>query len=543
MKRIILYTSIISLLFCTSCDSELDDRHFNPDALTNAKIEYLYSRGAIRTIENDYVDYWNNTFRLLGTYTQTTSRKSGVGRYNVYRITSDKSRWEYFYVKRMQELTEMDKIYNYVLAEDERSNYAPYMETAKVLKVYNTASATDLFGAMPYSEAWRARNDLYGQPVLLTPKYDSQQDIYYSILSELESAASYLKTNSLDESNDLQALFKKQDILYAGDFGKWYKFTNSLILRYAMRISNVDEAKAKEVLSKLSLQDLITDNSDNAYSAYTDGSNYKDRGIWRALIESQDKSNEYAYAPEGMVNILKTANDPRLVVFFQPASNDVGVIIDKTKPIVGYPSSADEADAIVSSKTPEEIRATYGVFNSVTYRNNYNLPYGVGSTASDVYFLLAEAKHRGLISMGSAEEFYNKGIILSVQEYYNYYKNSTETAMKDEAIASTDVSEATLKAWLASSTFKFDSSKALEQIATQRWMHMGILQQFENWTEYRRTDLPVLVDDKEKGEILNHGKTPVRFLYPTSESTMNATNFNSVAGQNYEDKRVWWDVK
>ncbi|MFR8357665.1 MAG: SusD/RagB family nutrient-binding outer membrane lipoprotein [Parabacteroides sp.] len=44
-------------------------------------------------------------------------------------------------------------------------------------------------------------------------------------------------------------------------------------------------------------------------------------------------------------------------------------------------------------------------------------------TAAEVYLCLAEAAQRGLYN-GNAEEFYNKAVILSVQNYYEYYKNS-----------------------------------------------------------------------------------------------------------------------
>ncbi len=44
-------------------------------------------------------------------------------------------------------------------------------------------------------------------------------------------------------------------------------------------------------------------------------------------------------------------------------------------------------------------------------------------TAAETYLCLAEAAQRGLFN-GNAEEFYNKGIMLSVQNYYSYYKNS-----------------------------------------------------------------------------------------------------------------------
>ncbi|NDV63794.1 SusD/RagB family nutrient-binding outer membrane lipoprotein [Bacteroides sp. 224] len=538
----LLYTFAFLLLF-TSCEKELDSRHFSPDKFKDANIEYLYTQGLTKTIDNDYNDFYNYVFRLLGTYTQTVARKSNDGRVSVYTIRTDNNRWNRYYVTRMQELVEMDKKYNFSLPEAQRVNYAPYMETAKILKAYNTIMTTDVMGSMPYSEAWGARNGLYGQPVNLTPKYDSQKDIYYSVLDDLESAATYLKNNSLNNDIEKHRIFPTQDVVYGGNYNKWYKFANSMRLRAAMRISNVDEAKAKEVLSKLTLDDLITQNADNPYTKVEKTALVGNRvGIWRALKESQSQTHgELAYAPQRMVNLFNDAEDPRLPVFFQPPTDLDGNVTHPDKPIVGYPESADDSEALVKSLTADEIRNTYGVVSSVTIRNNSKFPNGIGITASEVYLFLAEARLRNLITWGDVEEFYNKAIVLSVQEYYNYYKNSTETKMKVSEIANKDVSETALNTWIGSSIYKYDASKALEQIMTQKWIHLWIVQPFENWAELRRTDLPVMVEDKEKSVLLNRQNAPTKFMYPSTESTLNGANFNAVANENNPSVRVWWD--
>lgn len=248
------------------------------------------------------------------------------------------------------------------------------------------------------------------------------------------------------------------------------------------------------------------------------------------------------YAPELTVNMLKEANDPRLQVFYQPATNDDGDVYEESKEIIGYPSSADKAIALVNGPDGTRLFEIYGCLNTVTFRKNYQLPVGIGMTAAEVYFCLAEAAQRGLFS-GNAEEFYNKGVSLSIQNYYEYYKNSDADKGKDMNIANRDVSDGTLGSWLATSTFKFNPSKALEQIATQKWLHLGFLQIYENWAEYRRTDFPILDEDRENGALLNKENAPVRFLYPAKEASMNTENYNAQSEYNKIDARLWWDVK
>lgn len=536
MKQFIYSLFITTMLVFTACEDTMDEKHSNPDAFTTTEIQYLFARGTLNAVEIDYVDTYNQNFRFLGNYIQVTARREGANRINLYDIKNneDKGRWENYYIKRMSTLTEMDKIYN-TLSAAEQQETKIFMEAGKILKAYNTAITTDFFGNMPYSEAFTARNPLYGENVVFRPAYDSQKDIYYAILDDLKTAAEYFKSA---QSN---SAFDKQDIIYKGNTNGWYKFANSLRLRYAMRISNADEAKAKEVISSLSTESLITENKDNTYIIAN--TNTID-AIWRAMNESHTRGQGYyLFAPEKMVNVQKEADDPRLQVFFQPPSDDDGNIIEayKDAELIGYPASADKAIEKVAELGADGIMNTYAVYNSTTFRKNYNLPAGIGITAAEVHLLLAEAAVRGLYS-GNAETLYNKGIILSVQNYYDYYVNS-DADYKDDAIVKTDTSDETLSSWLAGSTYKFSNANAIEQIATQKWMHLGILQIYENWAEYRRTDFPVLDDDRENGALLNKGNAPVRLLYPSKEASMNTENYNAQSQYNDPHVRLWWDVK
>lgn len=538
MKHLLYSLLLGSAVAFTSCSDKLNDKHDDPDAFTSTKIEYLFAQGALKTLENDYGDMYNYTFRRFGTYLQVTARQAGTDRINLYQnLQSDLGRWENYYVTRMGSLTEIDKIYA-TLNSDEQAAYRNYAEAAKVLEAYNTVIATDFFGNMPYSEGFTARNAVYGGTVILKPKYDTQKEIYYALLDDLKEAADYFKTNPASD-----ATFQRQDIIYSGDVAKWYKFANSLRVRYAMRISNVEPEKAKEVLANLNINDLIITNDDNAYLTVS-GEETAPDGIWRAMNESHSKSQGYyMYAPEGMVNMMQTATDPRLQVYFQSGTDDDGNVIDEAQPIKGYPTSADNAISIINATDDNGVNLykEYATYNSVTFRKNYQLPVGVGMTAAETYFCLAEAAARNLIN-GDAENYYNKGIFLSIQNYYNYYKNS-DANNKDASIANTDVSDATLSAWLAGSVYKYDSSKALEQIATQKWMHLGILQIYENWAEYRRTDYPTLDDDRENGALLNKENAPVRLIYPAKEASMNTENYNAQSEYNKTSVRLWWDIK
>ena len=88
---------------------------------------------------------------------------------------------------------------------------------------------TNCIGDVPYSEA---ADDID------QPKYDTQKDIYYTIFDELKDAVSKLDESSANNVGSY-------DLIYGGDAAKWKKFANSIRLRMAVRISDVDAAKAK----------------------------------------------------------------------------------------------------------------------------------------------------------------------------------------------------------------------------------------------------------------------------------------------------------
>jgi hypothetical protein len=67
---------------------------------------------------------------------------------------------------------------------------------------------------------------------------------------------------------------------------------------------------------------------------------------------------------------------------------------------------------------------------------------------------------------------------------------------------------------------------------------MNGFQNFEAWTEYRRTGYPTFLV-QSKASILANGEMPQRLLYPNTELT---TNLN-YPGTKAITVPVWWDVK
>lgn len=115
------------------------------------------------------------------------------------------------------------------LANNTGSAYTPNLvQVARIWRAYLMSEAADMFGPIPL-------DGYQGQ----TPTYASLDNVYSFLLDELRDASS-----KLDLSVSANSI-SRFDQAYGFDFSKWQKYANSMRMRLAMRLSEVDAAKAK----------------------------------------------------------------------------------------------------------------------------------------------------------------------------------------------------------------------------------------------------------------------------------------------------------
>jgi len=124
------------------------------------------------------------------------------------------------------------------------------------MKAYLTMTLTDMFGDVPYFEAFSGRST-----GVTTPKYDAQEDIYLNengILDNLDKAVVAMESYA-------GAIALRGDILYDGDLSLWIRFANSLKLKALLRIVETDSNDAlAEISSLVGSGNLIEGNAQNA---------------------------------------------------------------------------------------------------------------------------------------------------------------------------------------------------------------------------------------------------------------------------------------
>jgi hypothetical protein len=168
---------------------------------------------------------------------------------------------------------------------------------AEIMTAYTSALITDFFGDTPWSEA--AQVDESGGPLNMTPKIDTQENIYTEIFNLLDAAIADL------QGTDVQAI-GSYDFLYGGDKAKWTKFAYGLKARYTMRLLHRATNKAAEydkVLDYVS-KSFTSAGEQAAFDMYDDSN-------LNPLFDFQWSRDGLA-ASESLADKLIERNDPRI---------------------------------------------------------------------------------------------------------------------------------------------------------------------------------------------------------------------------------------
>src|SRR5438552_1960074 len=180
------------------------------------------------------------------------------------------------------------------------ANTPNWEAVGRIMKSYVFSVMTDAMGDIPYSEALQGA-------ALLTPKYDTQQKIYTALFVDLAKASQEIDI-------DPGAIgFASGDIMYGGDMTEWRKFANSLRLRLAVHLSNVDAATAQSEAQAAVAAGVFASNTDNAQLMYLASAPDQNPIYTNVHV---DKRDDYGMS-KTFVDSLLSWKDPRLPVFAQ----------------------------------------------------------------------------------------------------------------------------------------------------------------------------------------------------------------------------------
>ncbi len=170
-----------------------------------------------------------------------------------------------------------------------------YSGIAKILMAYSLGNMSDLFGNIPYSEAFLGKNDSH---------FDSQQQIYASInalltagIAELGSATS-LRSPGAD------------DLIFGGDLDKWIATAWAFKARYALHLSKQLGTTTAYANALTAIQNAMTSNGGDCEIYFGAAANENNPAYQFVQQRPYD-----IVMGKFFVDTLTSSNDPRLAYF------------------------------------------------------------------------------------------------------------------------------------------------------------------------------------------------------------------------------------
>lgn len=373
----------------------------------------------------------------------------------------------------------------------------PYYEAlGLILKVYNLSNLADLFGDIPYKEAYQYTENR-------TPVFESQAAVQDYLLADLDTACVRLAAKPTISRSGL-------DLMYKDNFVKWIKLANSMKLRILCRYSGMNPdnwKKIQEMLDNPTKYPVMTSNADNAYVPFQAQDPYM--SFWGQDKQTNKDFQNYRLTERviSMMAELKDGKasfvDPRLTVFGKQGSKGwVGVVS-------GCPRNENGAE---DAKGPAYLDASL--------MNRADFP-GFIMDYSEVLFIAAEGVERGVLTISgqTAKSLYEAALQANIDKWAEFGQN----AETPKIVRAKDV-----KTLLESSLASYDKAAAkdgtsiyedaLELILSQKWISL-LYCGFEQYHEWRRTEYPVLTIGA--GTAINDYELPTRLGYPNYTVTSN----------------------
>lgn len=406
----------------------------------------------------------------------------------------------------------------------------------EVMYCYSALELSDIYGPFPWYDY---RLDKQESPLT----YEPVSDIYDSIFVHLKESAKILSeftSTSKEHQDSIQVILDSYDRICGANVDNWRRFANTICMRMALRMSNVNPERAKAEAKAAIDAGLITKNVEY---------NVASESLMNPLAFISYQWND-TRLNASMENIMKRLHFPIMDLWFQNNSENIedakgNVTLEGNNTIVGIragiPTTArDGANQYVKFSGTS---TTYGV------KPIYLLKM------SERYFLEAEAEVRWGIGSLLAKQLYDNGIKElfkdeNISATDSKYKNYYAQEKADETIDYIDYYDQSYNLdgiitvgvkW----NEKDEPKIKLEKIITQKWL-ANFPQGLEAWNDLRRTGYPRIfpVEDIGDGSLASGQlirRIPWDMTQASTQEDIESTGIPALGGSNEEVTRLWWD--
>lgn len=530
MKKRLIYSCLLAgATFIAGCTKDFEAINTNPTKVDAATFppNFLLAQSQIKFSNSGYdqllfQSMWSQS--LAGTYSYYSNGDKyvygGSGRGYLERT------WNTSYGAA----TLVDEMKNLIAGKPE---YANLDAVGTIMRVLILQRVTDAYGDIPFSQEGQAKSGV------ITPVFDTQQAVYTSMLSQLETATAALNVAKDKPSSDL---------MYGGDIAKWKKLGYSLMLKVAMRLTKVDAATAQKYAEKAYAGGTMASIDDNAKVKADEANGNSNSDVNALLVKDDFREVRWSNT---LISYMQSTTDPRVSAVAEiaagtgKAANEAYAAGDNTASLqIGMPNGYDQNGGTTDiSKAPGypgtspanpavtgDVAAPDGKYSRPRFavyddRSRINMLYTYGESE----LLLAEAASRG----------WNTGV--AATHYANALAADINSIAQFNAAGA--VPAATVATYVA--THPLVPATALQQINMEYFVVTSTTFNFnETWANWRRSGFPVLTPVKYIGQFTD-GSIPRRNPYPLGLPSTNAANYNDavskLTGGDVFTARVWWD--
>lgn len=471
-KNIIHRLSFLLLtgLLLTGCEDYLDI-NTNPNNPTTVPPELLMAHASYRTGDN--IQLAGN---ITSYYVQYLASPNAFGSKDTHDPQPYDVTWQEIY-RMMSDLTDLESV-----AQEQNASH--YVGAAKILKAINLGLAINLWGDIPYSEAFRGDN--------FQPAYDDDKTLYTELLVLLDEGIAELS------KPDQTILMSDDDFVYNGDVDGWIKMAHSLKARYLLHMSNTTEFDPDAVLAAAALG--ISSNAENGDITFS-ASGSDVYNPWAKVARSQENSVLDGWISEQLADAMNGTTfgvvDPRMPFMFGATTENE---------FIGVPNGAGRGNDVA-------IKGDRSTLMRGTYYASDDSPILI-ITLAEVKFIVAEAA-LAKNDKATAYQAYLDGIRAHMEMLG---VANPDTYINDPAVS---VGEANI---------------TLDLIMKEKYVAMFLHP--EAWNDARRFDyqyadmtLPANHNPDLAGQFVR------RLVYPDSEVSRNLANVPTVTILD----RIWWD--
>jgi hypothetical protein len=526
MKKIIIYFLIVVVGTLSACTDDFEEMNKDPFNPTTTSIAPVFN-----SIAQSLMLEWQERAGLHNTYYYYYSQQAarfGISGYLLDASIDDL--WKDYY-KMLANYRLLEQLFENFDGDVDLTNVKAM---AKILQCYNTLRMIDMFGDIPFSQAGLGKDGAAAFRVA----YDDDQQIYKTCLTDLKWAS-----DNLNEHNETMLTIGDYDVLFNSDHVAWKKWANSLILRYSLRIYDVEQQFAGDligaILGSAANYPLIEADEDVCLWPDDLGLNLEGRG-WSFWSENMLRMGTSMWGVMSENNNVDGSGilDPRCYVFFEP--NQAGEWV----PFPQNPTAATPPEVIgeaYKKSRDDDWNAKGGIkyspFNYFLVRDQYDVPEII-QTAAEVKLLKAEAYARGAgvsSNLSMAETEYEAAIKTSIEFWYKVV-GLTDIWTVNVPVTPTS---AEIDNFVANPIVAWDDAKALELVYTQRWVD-AFRQPWEGFNIWNNTNMT----PRDMSGGYNAGDYEFyRIHYPIAEQKYNMENWSTATNNGANDKenvKLFW---